>query len=187
MSESKLKSMVYFLSNFFTTILIFTCTLVYFCSNFPIINQIEISKDYTSKLIQSILIAQPVSFISSVPLLMIDPLVSFKRSHCVSISRNLLENTIIDSTQLSFSFVDSTYESLLKSSVKKGEHCPTDYKQCGTLDTLDNIMCVKGNTPCPINLIVIDEKEEAQSEYKDKYTFTNVKFIIQMKQLIIIY
>ena len=35
-------------------------------------------------------------------------------------------------------------------------------------------MCVKKDT-CPINFMVIDEKEEAPSEYKDKYTFTNVK------------
>ena len=45
------------------------------------------------------------------------------------------------------------YESLLKHS---GEQCEENYKKCGILDTLGNIMCIPENDECPINEVIVD-------------------------------
>ena len=45
------------------------------------------------------------------------------------------------------------YESLLKHS---GKECEKNYKKCGILDSIGNIMCIPENEICPINDIKID-------------------------------
>ena len=45
------------------------------------------------------------------------------------------------------------YEYLLKHS---GEKCEENYKKCGILDTLGNIMCIPENDECPINEVIVD-------------------------------
>ena len=60
------------------------------------------------------------------------------------------------------------YESLLKHSYKNCEE--KNYKKCGILDTLGNIMCIPENDECPINDLVIDERSK-----KDEYINKNYK------------
>ena len=45
------------------------------------------------------------------------------------------------------------YEDLLKHS---GEKCEENYKKCGKLDTLGNIMCIPKEDECPINEVKVD-------------------------------
>ena len=47
------------------------------------------------------------------------------------------------------------YASLLAHSAHSGEECETNYKKCGILDSLGNIMCIPQNETCPINDIKI--------------------------------
>ena len=47
------------------------------------------------------------------------------------------------------------YASLLAHSAHSGEECETNYKKCGILDSLGNIMCIPQNETCPINDIQI--------------------------------
>lgn len=140
----------------------------------PIIIHIEIQKDYYSHPIQSMKVLRS-SFNSSYSNITIESPLCFKGSTCKSKTKYLLYNEKIDLTPIEFSYYNATYESLLKSSVKKGQQCPTDYKQCGILDTLDNIMCVSKDAPCPINLIIMDKNEIPPKEYTDKYRFTSIR------------
>ena len=57
------------------------------------------------------------------------------------------------------------YESLLKHSYKNCEE--KNYKKCGILDTLGNIMCIPEEDECPINDLVIDERSK-KDEYINK-------------------
>ena len=57
------------------------------------------------------------------------------------------------------------YESLLKNSYKNCEE--KNYKKCGILDTLGNIMCIPETDECPINDLVIDESSK-MDEYINK-------------------
>ena len=52
------------------------------------------------------------------------------------------------------------YESLLKHS---GEQWEENYKKCGILNTLGNIMCIPENDECPINEVIVD----LNSKYDD--------------------
>ena len=45
--------------------------------------------------------------------------------------------------------------------------CENGFKKCGILDTYGNIMCLENNLPCPINEIIIDNKEK-EKEYINK-------------------
>ena len=45
------------------------------------------------------------------------------------------------------------YEELLKHS---GKECEINYKQCGIMDTLGNIMCIPDEEECPINEKIVD-------------------------------
>ena len=58
------------------------------------------------------------------------------------------------------------YETLLKNS---GKECTTNYKQCGILDTLGNLMCIPENEECPINEIIIDLKTEEDYYINQNY------------------
>ena len=57
------------------------------------------------------------------------------------------------------------YESLLKHSYKNCEK--KNYKKCGILDTLGNIMCIPEEDECPINDLVIDDRSKME-EYINK-------------------
>ena len=52
-----------------------------------------------------------------------------------------------------FTEYPKNYEYLLQHS---GENCEENYKKCGILDTLGNIMCIPKEDECPINDIKVD-------------------------------
>ena len=58
------------------------------------------------------------------------------------------------------------YLEYLKNSVKKGGSCPQGFKQCGILDTLDNILCLPENEECPLNFFVITNNATPPTEYQ---------------------
>ena len=60
---------------------------------------------------------------------------------------------------------NKNYESLLKISNKDCEK--NNYKKCGILDTLGNIMCIPKEDTCPINSIIVDLKSK-ENEYVNK-------------------
>ena len=62
-------------------------------------------------------------------------------------------------------YYKENYESLLKNSYKNCEE--KNYKKCGILDTLGNIMCIPETDECPINDLVIDESSK-MDEYINK-------------------
>ena len=57
-----------------------------------------------------------------------------------------------------------TYYSLLLNSVKKNETCQNGFKQCGYLDSLNNIVCLLKDDECPINFIKVSTSENVPSE-----------------------
>ena len=59
------------------------------------------------------------------------------------------------------------YESLLKTSYKNCEE--KNYKKCGILDTLGNIMCIPETDECPINDLVIDESSKMDDYINKSY------------------
>ena len=46
-----------------------------------------------------------------------------------------------------------SYSYLLQHS---GKYCKVNYKKCGILDTLGNIMCIPESDECPINEVIVD-------------------------------
>ena len=52
---------------------------------------------------------------------------------------------------------EQNYETLLKHS---GTKCEENYKKCGILDTMGNIMCIPETDECPINEIIESEKTD---------------------------
>ena len=66
------------------------------------------------------------------------------------------------------------YFNLLNLSVSSNEECPSDLKQCGLLDTMNNKMCIDKDKECPINMIIMKNTSEPPTEYN--YTFKNVSF-----------
>ena len=60
------------------------------------------------------------------------------------------------------------YEELLKHS---GKECEKNYKKCGILDTLGNIMCIPNEEECPINEIIVD-LESNTNLYSSNYNIT---------------
>lgn len=51
---------------------------------------------------------------------------------------------------------NETYYYYLLNSVKEGESCKENFKPCGLLDSLNQIMCINKDLHCPINDIKID-------------------------------
>ena len=76
-------------------------------------------------------------------------------------------STVLDSSY--------NYSSLLSHSVKKGEECKEGYKKCGILDTMNNVMCLKEEQTCPINLLFVTDMASLPTEYSN-YTFKRVSF-----------
>ena len=76
-------------------------------------------------------------------------------------------STVLDSSY--------NYTTLLSHSVKKGEECKKGYKKCGILDTMNNVMCLKEEQTCPINLLFVTDMASLPTNYS-KYTFNRVFF-----------
>ena len=76
-------------------------------------------------------------------------------------------STVLDSSY--------NYTTLLSHSVKKGEECEAGYKKCGILDTMNNVMCLKEEQTCPINLLFVTDMASLPTNYS-KYTFSRVFF-----------
>lgn len=91
--------------------------------------------------------------------------------------RILVEKTNIDRTFVEFDYMNETYQSLLEKAVSKGEKCPEGYKQCGILDSLNNIMCIEEDKQCPVNLIVVNTEKNAPSRYTFKTEQLNTSYI----------
>ena len=64
------------------------------------------------------------------------------------------------------------YASLLAHS---GKECEKDYKKCGILDSLGNILCIPENETCPINDIKIDLASSASNNDLKGYESTSFK------------
>ena len=64
-------------------------------------------------------------------------------------------------------YYKENYESLLKTSYKNCEE--KNYKKCGILDTLGNIMCIPETDECPINDLVIDESSKMDDYINKSY------------------
>jgi len=66
-----------------------------------------------------------------------------------------------------------SFTKLAKYTVKKGENCPIDKKQCGYL-TEDSILCLNNTDICPINDIIINN----QSTFSiDNITYNHIQFM----------
>ena len=163
-----------YIVEFVGILILFIMNLLLFFMSFPIINLIEIKKDYTSSPIFSLSssVLQPSNFIST------QDFTSFAYYHngrvCNAYGKQLREEIILDNTTLSPKFLyNLTYASLITTSVKEGEPCPEGYKKCGILDSLNNTMCLETKSECPINLIVIDTNEHSPIEYP-QYKFTTI-------------
>ena len=157
------------------TVLLIIGTSVPLYQIYPVIGKIEIEIDYMTSPIYDLFLPQTRNLQSKSDFLRrlrSKP----KTKSCVKLGKRLSQTIEMESTQLSTShfYSNMIYSTLIKDSVKKGEDCPINYKKCGILDTLDNIMCIKVEEKCPINLILIDDKEESPSNYS-QYKFTNIK------------
>ena len=70
----------------------------------------------------------------------------------------------------------SNYQNLLAYS---GKQCKKDYKKCGIIDTMGNIMCIPKEDICPINEVKIDLESNNISYIKQGYNFTYLKNLAQ--------
>ena len=66
------------------------------------------------------------------------------------------------------SIVKHGYKYYLDNSVPFKSKCKEGYKQCGILDNLNQILCLKENETCPINDFYIDKNETSNPEYTFK-------------------
>ena len=64
------------------------------------------------------------------------------------------------------------YQTLLANSSKQ---CKKDYKKCGILDTMGNIMCIPEEDICPINEVKIDLESNNISYTEQGYNFTYIE------------
>lgn len=64
---------------------------------------------------------------------------------------------------------NKNYEYLLKHS---GEKCEENFKKCGILDTLGNIMCIPKEDECPVNDLLIDTKNNNDSLLASEYNIS---------------
>ena len=120
---------------------------LFFPTNYSLNTMMEIQKDYHSHPILSIspfLSSSSNSQCPSQSFLLLEQEHSFyKTKKCKKAKRSLVEKTNIDRTFVEFDYMNETYQSLLEKAVSKGEKCPEGYKQCGILDSLNNIMCIE--------------------------------------------
>ena len=82
------------------------------------------------------------------------------------------------------------YQTLLANS---GKQCKKDYKKCGILDTMGNIMCIPEEDICPINEVIIDLELNNITYIEQGYNFTYIRNLTDgyilyykiMKQIIV--
>ena len=73
-------------------------------------------------------------------------------------------------------FINMTgYKDFFKNSVGKNENCKSGYKKCGKLDNMDNYICILDNETCPINDIIISEKNDLPNY--EKYQLNDSLYI----------
>ena len=65
------------------------------------------------------------------------------------------------------------YIYFLNNSVSKDEDCQNGYKKCGKLDEMDNYLCIPNNEDCPINDIVISNRERPEL-IEQNYSYINI-------------
>ena len=146
--------------------------------NYSLNTMMEIQKDYHSHPILSIspFLSSPSN--SHLKSFLLEQENSFyKTKKCKKAKRSLVEKTNIDRTFVEFDYMNETYQSLLEKSVPKGEKCLEGYKQCGILDSLNNIMCIEEDKQCPVNLIVVNKEKNAPSGYTFKTEQLNTSYI----------
>ena len=80
--------------------------------------------------------------------------------------------------QLCSSQVKYNYEELLNMSVIEGGNCPNNYKQCGKLDSKNNILCYPINEDCPINDLVVTFWSKPPAKYKYQTIPLNNKYYL---------
>lgn len=56
--------------------------------------------------------------------------------------------------RINYSYLDLSIES-------KPENCSSNTRSCGIIDTLSNVLCIPKKTDCPINKIIIKDKDES--------------------------
>lgn len=78
-----------------------------------------------------------------------------------SVNINIWKGKRLCSSQTKYS-----YEELLNMSVGEREHCPDGYKNCGKLDSVNNILCYPKNEDCPINDLVVTFWDRPPLQYK---------------------
>ena len=61
-----------------------------------------------------------------------------------------------------------TYLDYLKDSVPKGSNCSEGFKQCGILDSLGQILCMKEQMPCPLNYLEFSKLPNSTKEFNVK-------------------
>ena len=82
---------------------------------------------------------------------------------------------------------DINYKDLIKDNLifQKGSNCPKEMKKCGIIDSLDNILCMNQSGDCPINDIIIDNKEKIENytdiKLNDNYFFHYTNKMVNKK------
>ena len=91
----------------------------------------------------------------------------------IEIFKNILSDNIYNFPILNFTkdlkaiYLNYNYEFFLNHSTNN--ICEDGFKKCGILDTFGNIMCLQKNFPCPINEIIIDNKEKEKEYINNGY------------------
>ena len=94
------------------------------------------------------------------------------------------EYKIINSNYVCVKKSEKTYKQLMESKqiFPKGSECKNDYKSCGIIDTLENILCVPENDPCPITLADI-ENSNISLKYNYRLNSPNKNQILSIFKL----
>ena len=132
-------------------------------------------------------------FLSYIPLLIIFSLIADQReadeknferiyfSSKILTIKNIVQNNhnskIIDkfSSSGEVSGLTANYKHLLKLSKKTG--CGPNYKQCGILDTVGNILCIEDYLECPINKMKVDYYIKTEEYLNNGYSTTRLSNI----------
>ena len=76
-------------------------------------------------------------------------------------AHNKINYTIINSNYICIKRSKLSYRDLLSTNkiVEKSKNCSTDYKFCGTIDTLERKLCIEKNDICPITESIIEDPD----------------------------
>ena len=97
-----------------------------------------------------------------------------KEKNCEEVKERTSSFTTWKKTKVIPTHSEYSYLELLNLSVSSTEDCPSNLKQCGLLDTINNKMCIDKDKECPINMLIYKKTAEPPTEYN--YTFKNVSF-----------